>query len=85
MISEKEYQKLLNQFEKRYVSSNSNVEGIALSLADAYMFHKNTNRVNEVLDLYRKVTREDIRRVAQKYLNPNQRLDLDYLPQTNEK
>ena len=85
LISEKEYQKLLNQFEKRYVSSNSNVEGIALSLADAYMFHKNTNRVNEVLDLYRKVTREDIRRVAQKYLNPNQRLDLDYLPQTNEK
>ncbi|GIZ14864.1 peptidase M16 [Capnocytophaga catalasegens] len=85
LLSEREYQKLLNQFEKRFVSSNSNMEGIALSLANAYMFHKNTNRVNEVLDLYRKVTREDIRRVAQKYLNPNQRLDLDYLPQMNEK
>lgn len=81
LISEKEYQKILNQFETNFVGSNSNMQGIALSLANSYMFHKNTNRVNEVLDLYRNVTREDIRRIAQKYLNPNQRLDLDYLPQ----
>lgn len=81
LISEKEYQKLLNQFEKYFVGSNSNMQGIALSLANSYMFYNNTDRVNQTLDLYRKVTREDIRRVAQKYLNPNQRLDLDYLPQ----
>lgn len=81
LISEKEYQKLLNQFEKQFVSSNSSMQGIALSLANAYMFHKNTNAVNETLDNYRKVSREDIRRVAKKYLNANQRLDLDYLPE----
>lgn len=85
LISEREYQKLLNQFEKDFVGSNSSMQGIARSLADAYMFYKNTDRINQTLDLYRKVTRQDIQRVAKKYLNANQRLDLDYLPKPNEK
>lgn len=81
LISEKEYQKLLNQFENSFVGSNSKMQGIAHSLATNYIFFKDTNRINKELELYRKVTREDIRRVAQKYLNPNQRLNMDYLPQ----
>lgn len=81
LITEKEYQKLLNQFEMDFVSSNSTIEGIAFSLANHYMFYQNTDSINQMLDLYRKVTREDIRQVAQKYLNANQRLELDYLPE----
>ena len=46
-----------------------------------YTFFKDTNLINKELDLYRKVTREDIRRVAKKYLNANQRLEIDYLPE----
>jgi len=53
----------------------------SLTMATNYIFFKDTNRINKELELYRKVTREDIRRVAQKYLNPNQRLNMDYLPQ----
>lgn len=79
LISEKEYQKLLNQFENNFVGANSNMEGIALSLANNYTFYKNTDRINQEAQLYKKVTREDIKRVAQKYLKPTQRLDLDYL------
>ncbi|MDO4880078.1 MAG: pitrilysin family protein [Capnocytophaga sp.] len=81
LISEKEYQKLLNQFENSFVGSNSKMEGIAHSLATNYVFFNDTNRINKELELYRKVTREDIRRVAQKYLNPSQRLNMDYLPE----
>lgn len=81
LISEREFQKLQNQFESHFVSANSNVEGIAQSLANNYIFFKDTNRINKEQSLYQKVTREDIRRVAKKYLNANQRLDLDYLPQ----
>ena len=81
LISEKEYEKLLNLFETTYVATNSNVQGIAYSLAMDYTFFKDTNLINKELDLYRKVTREDIRRVAKKYLNANQRLEIDYLPE----
>jgi len=79
LISEKEFQKLQNQFENRYVSSNSNVEGIAENLATYYMLYGDVNLINTEIDIYRKITREDIREVAKKYLNPNQRMVLDYV------
>ena len=81
LISEKEYQKLLNKFENRFVNSNNSVQGIASSLATYNVLFDNTNLINEELDIYQSITREDIRRVANEYLNENQRLDLDYLPQ----
>ncbi len=81
LISEQDYQKLLNQFENNFVSANTRMLGIAENLADGYAFHnKNTNSINEQLDEYRKITREQIREVARKYLNPNQRVVLYYLP-----
>lgn len=80
LISERDYQKLQNQFENDFVSSNSSVEGIASSLATDYMLYGNTNLINTELDIYKSITREDIQAVAKKYLNPNQRLILDYLP-----
>ena len=54
--------------------------GVAENLADGYTFHKNTNYINTELEELRKITREDIRNVAKKYLNPNQRVVLYYLP-----
>ncbi len=79
LISEREYEKLRNQFETRYVSANSSVEGIASSLATYNMLKGGTNRINEELGIYKDITREDIKRVANKYLNANQRLELTYL------
>lgn len=80
LISEKEFQKLQNQIESRYVNSNSSVEGIAENLASYYLLYGDVNLINNEIDIYRKITREDIREVAKKYLNPNQRLLLDYVP-----
>lgn len=82
LISEREYQKLQNQFEAQYVSSNSRVEGIAASLARYNMLMGDTSMINKELDVYRSITREDIKRVANQYLMPNQRLELDYLAGT---
>ena len=81
LISEKDYQKLQNQFESDFVNSNSTIEGIANSLAEYYTFYDgDTNLINKELDIYKSISREEIRKVAQKYLNPNQRLELHYLP-----
>jgi predicted Zn-dependent peptidase len=81
LISERDYQKLLNKFENGFVSSNASVEGIANSLARYYMLFGDTNLINSEIDIYRSITREEIREVANKYLNTNQRLVLEYLPE----
>ncbi|WP_370390160.1 M16 family metallopeptidase [uncultured Winogradskyella sp.] len=84
LISERDYEKLQNQFESQFVSSNSSVEGIANSLARYYMLYGDTNLINDQINIYRSITREDIRDVAKKYLNPNQRLILEYLPKNDD-
>lgn len=82
LISKKAYQKLQNQFENRFVNSNSSVEGIANSLARYNMLYGDTNLINTEIEIFRSITREEIREVAKKYLNPNQRLILEYLPES---
>lgn len=81
LISQRDYQKLLNKFENGFVSSNASVEGIANSLARYYMLFGDTNLINSEIDIYRSITREELREVANKYLNTNQRLVLEYLPE----
>lgn len=80
LISEKDYQKLRNKFDNNFVNSNATIEGIANNLASYYMLYKNVNLINTEIELYHSITREEIRDVANKYLNPNQRLLLDYIP-----
>ena len=80
LISERDYQKLQNQFESQFVNSNSSVAGIASSLATYYLLYDNVNLINEQIDIYRSISREEIQSVAQKYLSPNQRVEIEYLP-----
>ena len=80
LISEKDYQKLQNKFENQYVNSNASVEGIADNLATYYLLYGDINLINNEIDIYRSITREEIKEVANKYLKPNQRMVLDYIP-----
>jgi len=80
LISEEDYQKLQNQVENDFVNANSSVEGIANTLADSYLLKGNTNLINEEINIYRSITREDLRNAAKKYLNSNQRAVINYLP-----
>ena len=84
LISERDFQKIQNKLENQFVNSNASVERIAGSLAQYYMLYGDTNLINNEIDIYRSITREDIKTVANKYLNPNQRLLLEYLPKENE-
>jgi len=78
LISERDYQKLQNIYENNYVSSNSSIEGIANNLAEYYLLYGDVNLINTEIDIYRSITREEIREVAKKYLNTNQRVVIDY-------
>lgn len=84
LISESDLEKLRNQIENQVVSNNQRMLGIAENLADAYVFYKNTNYVNEELADYQKITREQIREVAKKYLSKDQRVVIYYLPAENK-
>ena len=58
--------------------------GSANSLARYYMLYGDVNLINNEIDIYRSITREEIKMVANKYLNANQRLILEYLPESEK-
>ena len=84
LISEQDYKKLMNQAENSFVNNNTSMLGVAGNLSDAYVYHHNTNYINDQLAEMRKITREEIRAVAKKYLNKNQRVVLYYLPKSSD-
>ncbi|WP_312323352.1 pitrilysin family protein [Soonwooa sp.] len=81
LISDEDYQKLQNIFENQFVNANSSIQGIASSLATYNVLYGDTNLINKQIDIYRSVTKEDLRNAAKKYLNPNQRVIINYLPE----
>ena len=85
LISDREYEKLQNEFENSFISTNSSMSGIANSLASYYLLHDNVNLINERLDIYKSITKEEIRDVANKYLNKDSRAVIDYLPESAKK
>lgn len=80
LISQEEYEKLQNSFETSFVNSNTSTEGIASNLATYYLLYGDVNLINSEIEIYRSITREDIRDAAKKYLKSNQRLVLNYVP-----
>ncbi|MEM6763752.1 MAG: pitrilysin family protein [Bacteroidota bacterium] len=85
LISEKEFQKLRNQIENDFYSSNSSMAGIAETLADFYAYNDgNTNLINTEIEKYLEVSREDIQALAKKYLNKDNRVTLYYLPKSQK-
>lgn len=80
LLSDEEFQKIQNQVETDFVMDKGQMRGIATSLADYYLTYKNTNLINKEISRYLAVTKEDIRRVAREYLQPQNRVVLYYLP-----
>lgn len=83
LISEEEYQRVRNQFENQIITMNATVAGIAENLAQMNMYFGSTELINKQMEIYMKVTREDIQRVAKKYFTQNNRIILYYLPKGN--
>lgn len=84
LISDEEYNKVLNKIEADFITSNSSTRGIAESLANYHVYYGDANLINTELERYRKVTKEDIQRVAKQYLVKTNRVVLNYLPKSQE-
>ena len=82
LISERELEKVKNQYESQLISRNTSISQRAVNLSSKYTYFGNTDLINQELDRYQAVTREDIRRVANKYFRKENRVVLYYLPQS---
>mgnify|MGYP003327367897 FL=1 len=80
LVTEREFQKVKNQITTDLVDSKATMAGIAESLANNEVYFGDANLINTELEKYNKVTREDVLKVAKKYLNKDNRVVLHYLP-----
>lgn len=80
LVSEREFAKLRNQFENQIVAANQRLASRAENLATNYTYFKNSDLINKELAKYLSVTREDLKRVANQYLVPSNRVVLYYMP-----
>jgi zinc protease len=79
LITDAEFQKLRNQIEAQFVTSNSTVAGIAESLANYRMYYGDTNLINTEIQRYMSVTKEDLMNAAKKYYIKDNRVVLYFL------
>ncbi len=83
LISDKELEKIRNIVEDDFVSGVSSISSIGEQLANYHVYYGNTDLINTQIQKYLAVTKEDIQRVAKKYLVPTNRSVLYYLPKSN--
>ncbi|MCK4748537.1 MAG: insulinase family protein [Bacteroidales bacterium] len=83
-LTEREFQKLVNQTENDFISQNTTMAGISENLASYYTFYDDPGLINTEINKYLAVTPEDIVEAAKKYLVPENRVVLHYLPKDQE-
>lgn len=84
LVPEREFQKLKNQIESNFISGYGSVQSIAESLANYHVYFGDAGLINTEIERYRKVTREDLMRVAKKYLVPTNEVELTYRPKSEQ-
>ncbi len=84
LVTERELQKVKNQIENRFVNSNTMIAQRATNLANYHTFYGDASLINNEVDRYMEVTREDIRRVAREYFHEDNRVVLYFMPKNQQ-
>lgn len=84
LVPEREFQKLKNQIENNFISGYGSVQSIAESLANYHVYFDDAELINTEIERYKKVTREDLMRVAKKYFVPENKVVLTYRPKSEQ-
>lgn len=78
-VTEEEFQKARNAKEAEFTRSFSSLDSKLRNLARYSLFFGNTSLVNEEIKKYVAVTREDLQRVANTYLQPQRKNVVEYV------
>ncbi len=84
-VTQEELTKAKNIVEAGSVMSNKNTLSKAMSIARYWAYYDEPGMINTEIDKYLEVTLDDIKRVAKKYLDTDNKIILTYLPATAEK
>lgn len=84
-IGDEEFDKLINQAENDFVSQNQRVVGVVENLATYHTYFGDADLINTELEKYTKVTKKDLKRVANKYFTKQNRLVVYYLSKAEQK
>lgn len=79
-IRDEEIEKVKNKIETRNALKMSSIVNLAENLSFDKLIFDDANRINTEIFNYLAITKQDIIEAANKYLNKNQRVVLDYLP-----
>jgi zinc protease len=79
-VTDKELEKAKNKMRAEYAFARQSVQEKAQALGHAAVIHGDTATVNKEYDLFMKVTKEDIMRVAKTYFRPENRTVLIVRP-----
>jgi len=80
LVSEDEFQMVKAAKEYEVAVSLTKLADIAEQLANNYTYFKDAGRINNQLENYSSLTRDDLKNVAMKYFTRNNRVVLHYLP-----
>jgi predicted Zn-dependent peptidase len=81
LVSEDEFQMVKAAKEYEVALGLTSLSSIAEDLAMNHTYFKEANRVNTKLANYSAITREELKNVAAKYFNNNNRVVIHYLPE----
>lgn len=79
-VTDEEFQKAMNQIETSFAGRFTRAFEKAQALAGYETYFNDPELINTELNRYTSLTRDDIQRVAQKYLVPDNRVILKYYP-----
>jgi len=79
-ISEHELDRAKNQFARDYILQRETINGKAAELAHAVVIHHDVTTADGEFDIFQDLTPADVKRVAQKYFTPENRLVMTILP-----
>ncbi len=84
-VTQEELTKAKNIEEAGSIMSNKNTLSKAMSIARYWAYYDEPGMINTEIDKYLKVTLDDIKRVAKKYLDTDNKVIFTYMPVTAEK
>ncbi|WP_244273567.1 M16 family metallopeptidase [Blattabacterium cuenoti] len=79
-VTKYELEKQKNYFEKKFISDNYSMSGITANLSYYSLYYHDADLINTDIEKYKNISPEDIKKVANKYLNKNNRVRLYNVP-----